>query len=74
MNQPLSKEILEEYGFKIQEAKSTPHRAVYEKNKVEIVVAEDGIYYSNLGFDYILRTVPDLQKLYKEIRSTSLSK
>jgi hypothetical protein len=75
MEQKLTKEILEEYGFKIIEAKTKDRITVFTKDKVEIVVVDDGsVFYSNMGFDYPLNDLPALKKLFKELRRTELIK
>lgn len=45
---------------------------VMTKDNVDIVIREDGIYYSNLGIDYPLRDTDALRKIYKELRSEDL--
>lgn len=75
MEQKLTKEILDEYGFKIIEGKTKDRITVFTKDKVEIVVVDDGtVMYSNMGFDYPLPDLPALKKLFKELRRTELTK
>jgi hypothetical protein len=75
MQESLTKEILEEYGFKIVEVKSKDRITVFTKDKVELVLVDDGsVFYSNMGFDYPLADLPALKKLYKELRRTELTK
>lgn len=75
MENTLTKEVLEEYGFKIIEAKSKDRLTVLTKDRVEIVVVDDGtVLYSNMGFDYPLADLAALKKLYKELRRTELTK
>lgn len=75
MNQQLNKELLLEYDFKFAEEKSKNKISVFTKNKIDIVLSDDGsVYYSNMGFDYILKTEADLKKLYKELRREELKK
>jgi len=75
MNRQINKELLEEYDFKIVEAKSKNRISVFTKNKLDIVLSDDGsAYYSNMGFDYILKSEADLKKLYKELRREELKK
>ncbi len=75
MADTLTKETLLDYGFKIIESKSKDRLTVFSKDKVEIVVVDDGtVVYSNMGFDYPLADLPALKKLYKELRRTELIK
>ncbi len=75
MNTELNQEILESYGFKKVEAKSKDRIQVFTRSKIDIVISDDGsVYYSNMGFDYILKTETDLKKLYKELRRETLTK
>ena len=69
----LSEDLLSEYGFTINEERTTRFVKVFTRDKLEIVLKEDGaFYYSNLGFDYPLRELAALRKLYKEIRREEL--
>lgn len=69
----LSEDLLKEYGFT-----EKPHIAnrqiikVMTRDNIDIVIKDDGIYYSNLGIDYPLRDTASLRKLYKEVRSKEL--
>lgn len=69
----LSEDLLKEYGFL-----EKPHIAnrviikVMTRDNMDIVIKEDGIYYSNMGFDYPLRDIAALRKLYKELKSKDL--
>lgn len=75
MKELITKEILEEYGFKISEAKSKDRISVFIKNKIDIILFDGGsVYYSNMGFDYILKDESDLKKLYEELRREELKK
>ena len=75
MDNKLTREVLEEYGFKIIESKSRERLTVFTKDKVDIVVVDNGsVLYSNMGFDYPLPDLPALKKLYKELRRTELTK
>lgn len=66
--------MLESYGFKKDEAKSKDRIQVFTKSNIEIVMSDDGsVYYSNMGFDYMLKTEADLLKLYKELRRETLT-
>ena len=75
MEKQLNKDILESYGFKKVEAKSKERIQVFTRNKIDIILSDDGsVYYSNMGFDYMLKTEADLKKLYKELRRETLTK
>ena len=68
----LSEDLLKEYGFVQNVEKSNPHVKVMSREKIDIVIKNDGIYYTNMGFDYPLRDIAALRKLYKEVRSEEL--
>lgn len=68
----LSEDLLKEYGFTEDAIKSTSNVKVMTKNKFDIVIKNDGMYYHNLGVDYLLRDTATLRKLYKEVRSEDL--
>lgn len=73
MNKQVNKEILENYGFELVESKSKDRVQVFTKSKIDIVISDDrSVYYSNMGFDYIIKTEDDLKKLYKELRREEL--
>lgn len=69
----LSEDLLKEYGFT-----EKPHVAarnvikIMTKDNFDIVIREDGIYYSNVGIDYPLRDIASLRKLYKENKKVDL--
>jgi len=68
----LTENLLKEYGFVENKEKSNPHVKVYTRDKVDISIKSDGIFYSNLGFDYPLRDTASLRKIYKEIKNEEL--
>jgi hypothetical protein len=68
----LSEDLLKEYGFVQNAEKSNPHVKVMSREKIDIAIKNDGIYYTNMGFDYPLRDIAALRKLYKEVRSEEL--
>ena len=68
----LSEDLLKEYGFVQNVEKSNPHVKVMSREKIDIAIKNDGIYYTNMGFDYPLRDIAALRKLYKEVRSEEL--
>ncbi len=69
----ISSELLATYGFKINEKKSKERITVFVRDKFEVVLVDDGsLFYSNLGFDYPLKDLAALKKLYKEVRREEL--
>ena len=69
----LSEDLLKEYGFT-----EKPHVAnrviikVMTRENFDVVIKEDGIYYSSVGIDYPLRDTAALRKLYKENKNMDL--
>jgi hypothetical protein len=68
----LNEYILKEYGFIENVDKSTSSIKIMTREKIDIAIKTDGIYYTNLGFDYPLRDTASLRKLYKELRREDL--
>jgi hypothetical protein len=68
----LSEDLLKEYGFLENTDKSTSTIKIMTRDKIDIAIKNDGIYYSNMGFDYPLKDTASLRKLYKELRSEDL--
>lgn len=68
----LSEDLLREYGFMDNPAKSSTKIKVMTRNEFDVNIKIDGIYYSNLGFDYPLRDTATLRKVYKEVRKEEL--
>jgi hypothetical protein len=68
----LSEDLLKEYGFIEDTLKTTPLVKIMTRDKIDIAIKNDGIYYTNLGFDYPLKDTASLRKLYKEIKSVEL--
>lgn len=68
----LSEDLLKEYGFVENTIKTTHIVKIMTRDKIDIAIKNDGIYYTNLGFDYPLIDTAALRKLYKEIRSEDL--
>lgn len=52
--------------------KSSTRVKVMSRNEFDISIKIDGIYYSNLGFDYPLRDTATLRKVYKEVKNEEL--
>ncbi len=69
----LSEDLLKEFGFFEDKAKSSSKVKIFSRDKLEIVLKNELFYYSNLGFDYPLRDIAALRKLYKEIKNTDLT-
>jgi hypothetical protein len=69
----LSKDLLLEYGFTEDNSKTKHKTTVMTRDNLDIVIKDDGsIYHSNMGFDYPLKDIASLRKLYKEVRSQEL--
>lgn len=69
----LSEDLLKEYGFSENPLKASRNIIkVMTRDKIDIVIREDGIYYSNMGIDYPLKDTAALKKLYKELRREDL--
>lgn len=69
----LSEDLLKDYGF--TEKPHPPARNIIKvmtRDNFDVVIREDGIYYSNLGIDYPLRDTATLRKLYKENKKMDL--
>ena len=64
----LSEDLLKEYGFVENKDKSKQNVKIFTRDKIDIAIKNDGIYYSNLGFDYPLKDTASLRKIYKELR------
>jgi hypothetical protein len=71
--EPLTLEILQSLGFKIDESKTKDRITTLSKNNFHITVVDDGsVFYPNLGFDYPLPTLSELQKVYKQVKREEL--
>ena len=69
----LTKDILIEFGFVENELKTKNNATVMTRDRIDIVMKDDGsFYYSNMGFDYPLKDLAGLRKLYKELRREEL--
>lgn len=68
----LTEDLLREYGFMDDLAKSSTKIKVMTHNNFDISIKVDGIYYSNLGFDYPLLYIATLRKVYKEVKNEKL--
>lgn len=71
--EPLTEEQLKEYGFteKMHDANGVIIKVMTLDN-IDILIKQDGIYYTNMGFDYPIKDTSSLKKLYKELRSKEL--
>ncbi|MES2514720.1 MAG: hypothetical protein V4580_11275 [Bacteroidota bacterium] len=69
----LTEDLLKEYGFTEKPHNSTRHIVkIMSRDKMDVVIRDDGIYYSNLGIDYPIRDTSGLRKLYKELKGEEL--
>lgn len=68
----LSREVLLEYGFSINNRMSDLRREVMTKDWLDIVIEDGNCYYSNLGINYPLKDLAGLMKFYKEVTSREL--
>jgi hypothetical protein len=68
----LTEDLLREYGFMDNPSKSSSKVKVMSRNEFDVSIKIDGIYYSNLGFDYPLRDTAALRKIYREVKCEEL--
>lgn len=68
----LNEDLLKEYGFIENAEKTNSHVKIMTRDKIDIAIKNDGIYYTNMGFDYPLKDTAALRKIYKELRSVEL--
>lgn len=68
----LSEDLLKEYGFIEDSVKTNSNMKVMVRDEMEIVIKHDGIYYTNMGFDYPLKDIAGLKKLYREVKREEL--
>jgi len=68
----LTEDLLREYGFMDNPSKSSTRIKVMSRNEFDVSIKIDGIYYTNLGFDYPLRDTTTLRKVYKEVKNEEL--
>ncbi|MBK8368156.1 MAG: hypothetical protein IPL10_12270 [Bacteroidetes bacterium] len=68
----LTEDLLREYGFMDHPSKSSTKVKVMTRNDFDVHIKVDGIYYTNLGFDYPLRDTATLRKVYKEVKNEEL--
>lgn len=68
----LSREVLQEYGFVENPDKTSVENVVLTRDKFDVVIKGGAFYYSNMGFDYPLKDLAGLRKLYKEARREEL--
>ena len=59
----LSEDLLKEYGIMENTIKTTPVAKIMTRDTIDIAIKTDGIYYTNLGFDYPLIDTAALRKL-----------
>jgi predicted solute-binding protein len=68
----LTEELLREYGFMDNPSKSSTRVKIMTRNEFDVSIKIDGMYYSNLGFDYPLKDAATLRKVYKEVKNEEL--
>lgn len=68
----LTEELLREYGFMDNPSKSNTRVKIMSRNDFDVSIKFDGMYYSNLGFDYPLKDTATLRKVYKEVKNVEL--
>ena len=69
----LCDQLLSEYGFFENKEKTTRFVKIFSRDRLDIILKDDGsFYYSNMGFDYPLKDLTGLRKLYKELRREEL--
>lgn len=72
--EPLNEDHLKAFGFTEKTHMSNNIIIkVMTYDNINLVIKQDGIYYSNMGFDYPLKDTASLKKLYKELRSKELT-
>jgi hypothetical protein len=72
--EPLNEDHLKAFGFTEKTHMSNDIIIkVMTYDNINLVIKHDGIYYSNMGFDYPLKDTASLKKLYKELRSRELT-
>lgn len=70
----LTKDILREYGFADDVAKSNVMVEVMTRDGFDILIKENGLFfYSNFGIDYPLKDLTTLRKVFKEAKSKELT-
>ena len=70
----LTKDILREYGFADDVAKSNVMVEVMTRDGFDILIKENGLFfYSNFGIDYPLKELTTLRKVFKEGKSKELT-
>jgi hypothetical protein len=68
----LTKELLKEYYFAENKQKSSIGLEILSRDCINIISKKDKFYYSSKGFDYPLRNMLALKKLYKELKQEDL--
>lgn len=68
----LSEDLLKEYGFIEDSVKTNSNMKVMVRDEMEIVIKHDGIYYTNMGFDYPVSDIAGLKKLFREVKCEEL--
>ena len=69
----LNEEHLKAYGFvEKTHVSNNVIIKVMTYDNINLVIKHDGIYYTNMGFEYPLKDTASLKKLYKELKSKEL--
>jgi predicted solute-binding protein len=68
----LTEDLLREYGFMDNPSKTSSRVKIMTRNDFDVSIKMDGMYYSNLGFDYPLKDTATLRKVYKEVKNEEL--
>lgn len=58
--------------FSAHSLKTNSNMKVMVRDEMEIVINHDSIYYTNMGFDYPVRDIAGLKKLYREVKYEEL--
>ncbi len=68
----LTEDLLREYGFMDNPSKTSTRVKIMTKNDFDVSIKMEGMYYSNLGFDYPLKDTATLRKVFKEVKNEEL--
>jgi hypothetical protein len=69
----ISIDVLKEYGFSEKKGKSENGIVIMSRDNFDVIVKADGYcYYMNMGFEYPLKDIAALRKLFKEVRQKDL--
>lgn len=68
----LSTDILSDFGFVRNQARSTALGEVFSRGRFHVIFKDGGFFYSNLGIDYPLKDPDTLRRLFREVTSQEL--